>query len=151
MNRLQRSKLLLLGAVFSVAFIGAGAGCWLVFCLQVGAPQLVDAHGGGHHWLHEQLDLSAEEHVRLEPIEIEFAQREKDLADALQEAKRQLAEAVEEDKAYTPRVSKAIEEIHGAMAALQKATIEHLFEMEEALSAEHYERLLRLAGDSLRK
>lgn len=151
MNRSQRSKLLLLGAVFSVAFIGAGTGCWLVFCLQVGVPQSVDAHGGGHHWLHEQLELSAAEHARLEPLESEFVQREKALADALKEAKRQLAAAVEEDKAYTPRVSKAIEEIHRAMADLQKATIEHLFEMEEALSAEQYERLLRLAGDSLRK
>ena len=42
-----------------------------------------------------------------------------------------------------------MEKIHHAMAELQKATIEHLFEMEDALTAEQYELLLQLAGDAL--
>ena len=56
---------------------------------------------------------------------------------------------LEEERTFTPRVSAAVEDVHRAMAELQKATIEHLFEMEQALTAEQYNLLLKLAGEAL--
>ncbi|MFZ5496525.1 MAG: Spy/CpxP family protein refolding chaperone [Verrucomicrobiota bacterium] len=102
-----------------------------------------------HEWLHRELHLTEAQHRALEPIEAQFGERQRRLAAALHDANRQLARALAEDKAYTPRVAAAVEHVHHCMGDLQKASIEHLFAMRAVLSPEQGDRLLELAQKAL--
>jgi hypothetical protein len=46
-------------------------------------------------------------------------------------------------------VEKSVAEIHSAMGQLQKATLEHIFELREVLDAPQYERLIELTVQGL--
>jgi hypothetical protein len=61
----------------------------------------------------------------------------------------ELARAIKEDKAYTPRVAAAVEHVHHCMGDLQKTSIEHVFAMRAVLSPEQGEKLLSLAQRAL--
>lgn len=102
-----------------------------------------------HEWLHRELKLTAEQLKALEPIEQTFGARQRRLAEALQEANRQLARVMAEDKAYTSRVTAAVEHVHHCMGELQKTSIEHVFAMRAVLSPEQGDRLLTLAQQAL--
>lgn len=102
-----------------------------------------------HEWLHHELDLTAGQLKALEPIEAQFGERQRKLADALHEANRQLAKAIAEDKTYTPRVTDAVECVHHCMGELQKASIEHVFAMRAVLTPEQGNKLLVLAQQAL--
>ena len=142
-----RKRLGLFLGVFFAALIGCGIGC--VIAINLSHKEKAPAAGGTHDWLHEQLGITAEQHLGLEQIEARFAKREAELVAALATAKSDLGDVMAEDKAFTPRVTTSIEKIHHAMAELQKATLEHLFEMEEALTPEQYDLLIELASESL--
>ena len=103
----------------------------------------------GHEWIHKQLGLSPDEQKALEPIETKFAQRKQNLMDEIRNANKELAEAIKQDQADSPRVSAAVERIHHAQGELQKATIEHVFEMKGVLTPEQYQKLLNLTADEL--
>jgi hypothetical protein len=64
-------------------------------------------------------------------------------------ANSELAESILKDKSYSPSVEKSVAEIHSAMGQLQKATLEHIFELKEVLDAEQYERLIELTVQGL--
>jgi Spy/CpxP family protein refolding chaperone len=64
-------------------------------------------------------------------------------------ANKELAEAIKQDQADSPRVSAAVETIHHAQGELQEATLEHVFEMKGVLTPEQYKRLLNLTADEL--
>jgi Spy/CpxP family protein refolding chaperone len=102
-----------------------------------------------HDWLHRELKLTDAQHEALKPIETKFAERQRGLAAALRDANVQLAKAMGEEKGYTPRVAAAVEHVHHCMGDLQKASIEHVFEMRAVLSPEQGDKLLRLAQQSL--
>lgn len=102
-----------------------------------------------HEWLHHELNLTEAQLKQLEPIEEKFGSRQRELAEALREANRQLARAIAEDKAYTPRVTAAVEHVHHRMGDLQKASIEHVFAMRAELSPEQGDKLLILAQKAL--
>ena len=102
-----------------------------------------------HEWLHHELNLTEAQLKTLEPIEARFGDRQRQLAAALHEANRQLARAMAEDKAYTPRVTAAVEHVHHCMGDLQKASIEHVFAMRTELSPEQGDKLLILAQKAL--
>lgn len=109
------------------------------------APSEADAHA----WLHRELKLTPEQEKALEPVEASFALKQEQLNAALREANRQLAVAIAEDKASTPRVMAAVEQVHHRMGDLQKASIDHLFAMREKLASAQGEKLLQLARQSL--
>ena len=67
----------------------------------------------------------------------------------IRRANKELAEAIKQDQADSPRVSAVVERIHHAQAELQKATIEHVFEMKGVLTPEQYQKLLNLTADEL--
>ncbi|MFT5469052.1 MAG: Spy/CpxP family protein refolding chaperone [Verrucomicrobiales bacterium] len=145
-----RKSLPLLFAVFLAALFGCAIGCAIAMKLVIGGAAVGHmSHEDAHDWLHEQLNLTAEQEVELEEIEARFASTESAREAALASANAELAKVLKEDRSYTPRVEAAVEKIHHAMAELQKATIEHLIEMEEVLTPEQYDRLLELAGDAL--
>jgi len=102
-----------------------------------------------HEWLHRELNLTSAQLKALEPIEEKYGDQQKRLAEALREAKRQLARVMAEDKAYTPRVTAAVEHVHHCMGDLQKASIEHVFAMRSVLSPEQGDKLLILAQKAL--
>jgi Spy/CpxP family protein refolding chaperone len=66
----------------------------------------------GHEWIHKQLDLTSGEQKALEPIETKFAERKRNLMGAIRSANKELAEAIKQDQANSPRVSAAVERIH---------------------------------------
>jgi len=102
-----------------------------------------------HEWLHTQLHLTEAQHEALEPVEAQFAEKERRLVDQLHAANRDLASAMGEDKAYTPRVAAAVEMVHHRMGDLQKASIEHVFAMRSVLTKEQSDKLLELAQRTL--
>lgn len=102
-----------------------------------------------HEWLHHELNLTEAQLKTLEPIEAQFGEKQRRLAEALHEANRQLAHAMAEDKAYTPRVTAAVEHVHHCMGDLQKVSIEHVFAMRAVLSPEQGDKLLILAQKAL--
>jgi len=102
-----------------------------------------------HEWLHQELKLTDEQLKALEPIEHTFGARQRQLADSLRDATRQLARVMAEEKAYTPRVSAAVEHMHHWMGDLQKTSIEHVFAMRAVLSPAQGDRLLELAQQAL--
>ncbi|MEO6005307.1 MAG: periplasmic heavy metal sensor [Opitutus sp.] len=98
-----------------------------------------------HDWLHHELNLTPAQVKSLEPIEARFAGRQRVLAAEMADANRQLARAMAEEKAFTPRVAGAVEHVHHCMGDLQKASIEHVFAMRTVLSPEQGDKLLDLA------
>ncbi|HVU15459.1 MAG TPA: periplasmic heavy metal sensor [Candidatus Didemnitutus sp.] len=108
-------------------------------------PATLDAHA----WLHRELDLTEAQHAALEPVESRFAAKQLDLSAGLRAANHELAQAMGEDRAYTPRVAAAVETIHHRMGDLQKASIEHVFEMRAVLNPDQGDKLLHLAQEAL--
>jgi nickel and cobalt resistance protein CnrR len=111
-----------------------------------GALKLADhgprEHVAAHDWLHRELKLTADQERMLGPVEAKFGAKQHELATALLEANRNLARVMGEEKAYTPRVAAAVEVVHQRMGDLQKASIEHVFDMRSKLSPEQGDNLL---------
>ncbi len=107
-------------------------------------------HAHVHEVLQRDLGLSADQIRQLEEIEEHFLQREAKLKAANVSAVAKLADALERDRSYSPQVDAAIAEIHQSQGELQKATIEHLLEMQPVLSSEQYDQLLELVAEALR-
>jgi hypothetical protein len=102
-----------------------------------------------HRWLHDKLNLTPAQVESLHQVELTFADEEKRLQANLDDANRQLAKVMREDKAYTPRVTEAVEQVHHSMGELQKLSIAHLFEMRSHLTEEQNEKLLHFAEMAL--
>jgi Spy/CpxP family protein refolding chaperone len=130
-------------AVLAVAAIAAF--CTLRWAENRTAADTVAAH----EWLHRELQLTEVQHKALEPIETKFAEKQRLLANALREANTNLARVMAEDKSYTPRVATAVEHVHHCMGDLQKASIEHVFEMRSVLTPEQGDKLLSLTERAL--
>ena len=102
-----------------------------------------------HAWLHRELKLTEEQLRALDPVELKFGERQRQLSEELRVANRELARAMAEEKAYTARVAAAVEHVHHRMGELQKISIEHVFAMRAVLSPTQGDRLLDLAKQSL--
>ncbi|WP_428631760.1 periplasmic heavy metal sensor [Sphingopyxis sp.] len=121
-------RLLLVGLV---AFIAAMAGVF-VGRLVTDAPNASETEL--HALLHSQLDLTAAQETKLDRIEAHFADRRQTLELKMRAANVRLAQAIEAEHGYGPRVTAAIDETHVVMGALQKETLQHLFAMRGVLS-----------------
>ena len=141
MNGLGKLTLLLV----LVAVVAASA-CWMTghfLSRQASRPD------DFHHWLHTQLGLTADQDKALEGEEDRFAGQRKELVAAIKQDNAELATAMMEDKAYSPRVVAAVEKIHHAQSALEEATLAHIFAMKPILSPEQFDKLLRLTSEAL--
>ena len=112
-------------------------------------PSAVSADA--HDWLHKELRVTDAQHKALEPIEARYAERERALREKMRQANLELAAAIAKSKTYSPEVAAAVEKVHQHMGELQKASLEHLFEMRTVLTPEQSERLFQLAHDALEK
>lgn len=86
-----------------------------------------------HELLHSELELDSGQHERLEVIEQRFAIRRQALEFELRADNAQLAEAIEAEHGYGPKVAAAVDRSHQAMGQLQKETLEHIFAMRAVL------------------
>lgn len=149
-----RSPAIVFGGVFLAAVIGCALGCTIAMRLALGERE---NHGGEPHgdpsathaWLHETLGLEAGQIEGLDEIEARFAARQAGLEGDIAAANLKLAEALKEDRSYSPRVEAAVDEIHKAQAELQKATVEHIVEMETVLTPAQFQQLLEMAAGAL--
>ena len=102
-----------------------------------------------HEWLHSELNITAEQHEALAPLETKFAQRNRVLREQMRAANHELAVAIGRGQANSPEIAAAIGKIHQHMGELQNASIEHLFAMRATLTPAQSATLLRLAQQSL--
>ncbi|MBR2170885.1 periplasmic heavy metal sensor [Sphingopyxis sp.] len=123
-------RLLLFGLV---AFVAALAGV-LAGRLVVEAPRASETEL--HALLHRELKLSPAQQVKLDKIEAKFATRRDALELDMRAANIRLAQAIEAEHGYGPRVTEAIDETHRVMGELQKETLQHLFAMRVVLDPE---------------
>ena len=122
---------LLLTLVLSVvgAAVGAWGGAEYVMHRAHAAPSL-------HDVVHEKLHLTPQQKVRMEGLERDHATRRHAFEAEMRAANADLAQAFQEQHAYTPQVQAAIDRFHHAMGGLQKETIVHVLAMRSVLTPE---------------
>jgi len=122
---------LLITVVLAVMAAGVGASlcAYYVISRQAAGPSL-------HDMVHRDLDLSPEQSRKLDVIEERYAVQRKALEADVRAANRELADAIREGHKDSPKVEAAIDHLHMAMGALQKATIAHVFDMRAVLTPE---------------
>ena len=122
---------LILTLVLSV--IGAGLGAW------GGAEYVLHRSGRPvalHQLVHEKLHLNADQQHRMDVIEHEHDTRRQVLDAEMRVANAELAQAFQQDHAYTPKVQAAIDRFHMAMGTLQKETMMHVLAMRAVLTSQ---------------
>ncbi|MFC7338337.1 periplasmic heavy metal sensor [Haloferula chungangensis] len=102
-----------------------------------------------HHWMHEQLVLTEAQHQAMAPFEKAYEESHNILSDRINDAGRELAQAVRLGKADSPEVEQALVKLNAAQAAMQRATLDHFFAMKEHLDSEQAEKLLEWTHDSI--
>jgi Spy/CpxP family protein refolding chaperone len=132
MPRIWRTLLLTTLVAFAAGALGVCAG--LAFFPRPSAHDSLDAV------VHRELNLTSEQQRALETIETRYAAQKRALEDEMRAATGDIATAVSEDKANTPRVQAAVDRFHMAMGQLQHATIAHVFEMRAVLTPEQQRR-----------
>lgn len=115
----------------TLALLAAGGGAWL------SARYVISRNAAGpslHDMVHRDLDLTAEQSRRLDVIEQAYATERRALEADVRTANHELADAIRDGHRDSPKVEAAIDHLHHAMGALQKATIAHVFDMRAVLS-----------------
>lgn len=121
--------------------IGAWAGATWVLNKQT-PPSL-------HEIVHEHLDLSPDQHQKIEEIEARFASQRVALEGQVQAANRELAEAIKVSNGDSRVVQPAVDHFHDAMGDLQQATIAHIFEMRSVMTDAQARRFDRSMVEAL--
>ena len=132
--------------VFAV-LLAALAGC--LGSLAAGQWYADGRNGGLHQFVHDELELSAEQASKLDALEARYAIEKAELEASLRASNVRLAEAIEVEHDYGPAVSAAIDDVHEKMGALQKATIRHVFDMRELLGPEQQALFDRQVSEAL--
>lgn len=113
-----------------LALLAAAGGAWLCanYVVHQATPPSL------HDVVHRDLDLSADQERRLDVIEARYAAQKKRLEADMRAANRELAAAMAAGDATSPELNAAVDHLHHAMGALQKATIAHVFDMRAVLT-----------------
>ena len=106
-------------------------------------------NGSLHQFVHEELVLTEDQKSRLETLEARFAVERAALESSLRAANARLAQAMDAEHEYGPEVSAAIDDVHGQMGELQKATVQHVFDMREILEPEQQRLFDRKGSEAL--
>ena len=147
----SRIKWLLISVFFSAALAGGTA--WLVTDWTLHRHGESHAHDHAqtdlHSWMHAHLDITPEQHAKLEPLEVEFETLRVKLQDELRLADVALAQTIRDPKMNEAAMNLALERLNKAQAALQKATLDHFFVMKRYLRPAQAAKLLQWTHDSL--
>ncbi len=150
MNRRRLALLWLLSSAALAALTAWAALHWHVtHAHQPASPGLTDSEERFHAWVHQNLKLTPPQHAALDSTEQSFAATRRALREALRAANDELRAAVLRDRADSPAVQAAVEKVAAAQAALQKATLAHLFDMAAKLDAPQRDQLIQWTHDSL--
>lgn len=123
----------LLTAVIAAGVIGALAATGAVWVFRELQPRPADLH----ELLHSRVPLNAAEKARLDAREEAFARRRGAIETRLKAANGRLAGAIQIDPRWSPEVEAATREVESAAGDLERATLEHVFEMRSGLDADH--------------
>ena len=128
-----RRALLIIAGAFLAALAGVFLGHRLVVQREAPSAEL-------HAVLHDRLDLDAGQKARLETLERQFAVRRKAIELELRADNALLAEAIETEHGYGPKVAAAVDRSHEGMGRLQKETLSHVFAMRQLLRPDQASR-----------
>jgi hypothetical protein len=129
-----------------VAFLAAIAG---VFIGRGLSDHRSEPQNALHELLHEQLDLDPGQEARIAELEARYGVRRRALELELRADNARLAEAIEAEHGYGPRVTAEIDRSHAAMGELQKETLAHIFAMRAVLRPEQAEKFDRAVVKAL--
>jgi Spy/CpxP family protein refolding chaperone len=136
---LQIALLILLS--LGAGFLGSiGASKWTVH-----SSESTSLHG----FVHEELNLTRDQMQSLDEIEAKFSVKRQSLEIFLRAANATLASAMDEEHEYGPKVASAIEDVHVQMGELQKATVEHVFQMRAILNPDQQKAFDQRVSDAL--
>jgi Spy/CpxP family protein refolding chaperone len=136
-----RGILVTIAVAFVAGLAGVGVGA---FVFHAARPEL-----GLHERIHHELNLTEEQHRRIDRLERDFAVRRQALELEMRAANADLAAAIREEHGYGPRVSAAVERFHGAMGTLQSETLQHVFAMREVMTPEQRDRFDDIIASAL--
>lgn len=102
-----------------------------------------------HGWLHDRLSMTVEQDRALAALEARFVEQKAGPEAEIRAANQVLAEAIWQDRRYSERVGTAVERVHRAQGELQKLSIQHIFEMQNALEPSQIKKLHELVADAL--
>ncbi len=105
--------------------------------------------GDTHNYLHSKLGITKEQDIKLQEIEANYQKRKLRLEETIRLANMELADAIKKNPSFSSEVQQAVDKIHQAMGELQKASLEHLFQMQPILSPQQNEKLKNLMTDAL--
>ena len=148
---MNRSRLLLwsLSTVIAAAVIA-----YLTVRLTVPPPDAnadaAHSEASFHQWLHDNLEITAEQEAILHPHEIAFEEDRKRQREAIEKAGAALADAIRQSgDSEAPEVEAARRKLVEAQGELQRLTLDHFFAMKEHLSPEQGEKLLHWTQESI--
>ena len=118
---------------FLIAMLAFAAAVGGVFVGRALLPKSEAPGAALHDVLHHGLDLDRAQAAQLEALEHSFALRRRALELELRAENARLADAIEAEKGYGPKVAGAVDRSHGAMGQLQKETLAHVFAMRQLL------------------
>jgi Spy/CpxP family protein refolding chaperone len=102
-----------------------------------------------HAFVHDELNLSADQARRIEALEQAFAVRRRAREGELRAANAELAAAIQARHEYSPEVRAAVDHFHQAMGELQKETILHVLDMRKVLTPEQAAKFDRRIAEAL--
>ena len=102
-----------------------------------------------HAWMHEHLDITPEQHEKLEPIEAEFEQQRVRLRNEIRTAGLEVAATIAESHLNDTKLKSALERLNKAQGELQRMTLDHFFAMKRYLRPAQAKKLLEWTHDSL--
>lgn len=147
----SRAKWLLFSMVLSAALAGGTA--WFVTDWTLHRHGEMHAHDHQepdfHAWMHEHLDITPEQHAKLEPIEAEFEEQRTRLQNDIRAAGRAVAEAIGEANVDDAKLKAALERLNKAQGDLQRMTLDHFFAMKRYLRPAQAKKLVEWTHDSL--
>ncbi len=112
-----------------IAFVAATAGSLVANRLSARHANETDVHSA----IHATLSLSPAQDKAIEALETTHRLRKSEFEAQLRAANAELAAAIEEERAFGPRVTAAVDKIHVIMGAMQKESLDHLFAMRQQL------------------
>lgn len=136
-------KSIVVTVALAAAASGVGAWAGATWVLNQQTPPSL------HEIVHNDLDLSPEQHKKIEAIETRFAGQRVLLEGRVQAANRELAEAIRVSNGDSRVVQPAVDHFHDAMGDLQQATIAHIFEMRTVMNDAQARRFDRSVVEAL--
>ncbi len=123
--------------IAAIAFLAALAGVLIGRSLAAQRPAQPSAL---HELLHEDLDLDPQQQARIDQLEKRFAVTRRNLELELKTDNARLADAIQAERGYGPRVTAEVDRSHQAMGLLQKETLAHIFAMRAVLRPDQAEK-----------